>query len=89
MTNNVQNTFLSQLQILSNKISLYFLQCSLVSCSDKESESHGTKLPIVPACPHQLAPIIRFLCEILLSEQGVAWARSVTMSHAPDSAHVP
>ena len=67
----------------------YVSSVAWVSCSDKESESHGTKSPIVPACPHQLAPIIRFLCEILLSEQGVAWAGSVTMSHAPNSAHVP
>ena len=49
------------------------------------SESHGTKWPIVPACPRQLEPIIRFLCEILLSDSGRGGGQ---ICHKPCPAHV-
>ena len=53
----------------------------------EQSGAHLTELSrlLSPVCPHQLAPIIRFLCEILLSGAGRGGARSV----AGSSAHVP
>ena len=74
-----------------NACLLWKMMC-LVSCSDKtaDKEQYGANLTELShllslACPKQLAPIIRFLCEILLSGAGRGEGQ---ICHKPSPAHV-